>query len=274
MHKTPADYLKKQNIFIALKFFRKLRFLDYLIILTILLAGVILFKFLNPEERWINAVIVANNIPYYQADSFKVGDWEKDSSGKKIAEITGTRIYGTPQTLVANKDVLLQIKMLARINPRSSEFEYKNKIVKIGTPVEFRFTSGYLSGKIAKIGDTKKSETIEEKVLVVELNDEWPWLADNLVVGRGETDETGQKRLEILSKEVRPAEMTVTTATGQTLVSTNPRKVDITLKLKVLVQKIGDEFIFRQDERVIVGEHLSFDAGETRVKDAWIAKIE
>jgi hypothetical protein len=255
-------------------FLARLRFLDYLIILIVLLFGIIFFRFFNPDERWINAAVVANNIPFFQVNAFHVDDIEKDPSGEKIAEIAGIQIYDTPKSLVANKDVFIRLKLLVRVNPRSGELEYKNKIIKIGSPIELRFNTGRINGKLAELSEKDQEEKLETKTLSLVLYEQWPWLADSIKVGDGEKYGSGQKIIEILSKEIRSAEVTVTTAGGETLKRIDPRKVDITLKVRIQAVRFGDQLIFRQDERVIIGELISFNAGNTRVKEALIEKIE
>lgn len=263
------------------RFTKRLRFLDYLIILAILLAGVVLFKFFNPQEQWIEVEVSARNIPYFQANAFDIGDLEKDSSGKKIAEIVDVQTYqvydtyqiGSRDIPNTNRDIFVRARILVKVNPRSGEFEYKNKIVKVGSPIELRFTKGLLSGRLTEFGDSGKEE-IKSKLITFVLYDHWPWFADSIKIGEGEPGRNGQKSIEVVSKEVKPAEITVTTAGGETRRQIDPRKVDIRLKVKMEVQLVRGEIIFREVKQILVGETLSFNAGKTRIQDAYIEKIE
>lgn len=257
-----------------LNFLRKLRLLDYLIVVVVILAGIILFKFFNPEEKWITATVSANNMPFFQANAFHVGDVEKDPSGKKIAEILSVQTYHTPQNLVANKDIFVDVKLLAKISPRNKELQYKNKIIKIGSPIEFLFTSGFLAGKIADLEGNSKQGELKTKVITLRLYDQWPWFGEAIKIGTGEIGGNGEKISEVIAKEVKPAEMTTTTAEGQTLLQTNPRKVEITIRMRVKVLEINGELIFRKDKAIIIGDTMSFDVGDTRISDAFIEKIE
>lgn len=253
---------------------RKLKLLDYLIVLVLLLFGVLLFKFFNPQEKWVTIAVAANDIPFYQVNSLQAGDIEKSSSGEEIAEIVSVQTYDTSKTLAASKDVFLWIKLFAKVNPRNGELEYKNKIIKIGSPIEFRFNTGFITGKVAEFEGSRSVTKKGQREIIIILYDQWPWLAESIKVGEGEKSEKGEQMLEILSKEAKPAEITVTTAGGETLKRIDPRKVDITLKVKVLVQAFENQLIFRQDEIIAVGEFISFNAGKTRVKDALIESIE
>lgn len=254
--------------------FKKLKIIDYLIIIAVILAGIIFFKFLNPEEKWVTATISANNLPYFQANALHVGDFEKDPNGKKIAEITSVQVYNTPQTLVANKDIFLKIKLLVRISPRSKELQYKNKVIKIGSPIEFMFTSGYIPGKIADLGTDNQQRKLKTKIVSLRLYNQWPWFGDAIKIGEGEIGENGERISEIISKEIKPAEITTTTSEGQTLLQTDPRKVEIAIKMKMKVLETNGELIFRKDKTIIIGETMSFDAGDTRIDDAFIEKID
>lgn len=253
---------------------RKLRFLDYLIIISVILGAVILFRFFNPEEKWIDAKIFSNNVTIFQAQSLATGDIEKDSSGKKIAEITDVQIYDTsnPEAVAANKDIFLTVRLLVDINPRSGELEYKNKIIKVGSPIELRFDKGLVTGRIGQLqGEEQKIET---KLVTFKLYDQWPWFAESIKEGSSEKDRDGKNNVEVISKKVESAEVTTTTQSGQTILTKDPRKVDITIKAKIKIQKIGDELIFRQDEKIAIGGVISFTVGNTKILDANIVEIE
>lgn len=257
-----------------LNFLHKLRLLDYLIIIVVVLAGIVLFKFFNPEEKWITATISTNNVPFFQVTALHARDFEKDPTGKKIAEVLSVQAYTTPQNLAATKDIFTNVKLLARINPRNKELQYKNKIIKIGSPIEFLFTNGLLSGKIADLEGKNQQNQLETRILTLRLYNQWPWFADAIKIGEGEVGENGKKISEIISKDIKPAEVTTTTAGGQTLLQTDPRKVDVVVKMKVKILKTNQEYIFRKDKAIIIGETMSFDAGDTRISDAFIEKVE
>lgn len=253
----------------------ELHFLDYLIILAVALGAIILFSFFNPENTWIEIAIYDKNVPVYQAQSLKIGDFEKSPSGETIAEIIGLEIFDTPTTPTVNKDILIKSKILVKINPRSKEYEYKNKILKVGTPIELRFNNGIVSGIVSAIHDTEEDkDNSVEKIITVIVYGQYPWLADSIKIGSGEMDEGGKKVIEVLSKESSPAQVTTTTAIGDMVLRTDPQKVDITLQVKIRAQTFGDQIVFRGEKRILIGEILTFNAGITRVKDAFIISIE
>lgn len=262
-----ADKILKNT----LKFLKKLTIVDYLIIIIVLLGVIILYKFFNPEQKWIDAVVLDNNIPIFQANSLKVGDIEKDPNGNKIASIEKLETFDTPNTQASNKDVFITLKLLVRVNPRSKEYEYKNKIIKVGAPIELRFNSGLVNGNISELENISRNMVI--KTLTLKLYEQWPWFGDSIKVGSGEKDQNGEFLVQVLDKEVTPAQIVVNDASGNPLLKTDPQKVDITLKVKVQANLINNQIIFGRDKRIIVGELFSFNSGDTRIKDTNIIKI-
>lgn len=257
-----------------MKFIKRLRLLDYLIIAIVILAGVILFRFFNPKEQWTDISVLVQNVTIFQANSLQKGDIEKSPTGEEIAQLLALDVFDTPDTPASNKDLFLYAKILAKVNGRSGDLEYKNRIIKIGSPIELRFSSGIINGRVMEMGDVSQQVATESKTVTVNLYDQWPWLADSLKEGDSEVDQNGEKIVEVVEKEAKPAEITVTTAGGETLLRTDPGKVDIALKVKMQVRAFGDELVFQKDKKVIVGETISFNIGNVKVKDGLITNIE
>ncbi len=257
-----------------MNFVKKLRPLDYLIIIVVILAGVILFKFFNPQEQWTDISVLTQNVTIYQANSLQKGDIEKSPTGEKIAQLLDIDIFDTPDNPISNKDLFIRAKILAKVNNRSGDLEYKNKIIKIGSPIELRFNSGIIQGKILEMKNIGSQAATQTKIITAKLYDQWPWFAESLKAGDGEVNQNGEKIVELLEKEVKPAEITVTTAGGETLLRTDPRKTDLTLKVKMQVRAFENEWIFQKNKRLIAGETVSFNIGQTKVKNALIANIE
>lgn len=261
-------------------FLRKLHFLDYLIILAVILGGVVLFKFFNPEEEWINLEVMDANIPVYQANAVKQGDIEKDPTGETIAEVLGITIYSNLQSSVnaangptSNKDIRIQVKIKSKINSRTGEYEYKNKIIKVGSPIELRLTTGQINGIVSSIGGDAE-EKFEPVEVTLKIYEQWPWYADSIETGVSASTENLQARVEVLEKIVEPAEITIDTESGQRILTRDPQKVDITLRVKMLVQRYGSTIVFKKDQTIIVGEKVSFVFNRTKITDAYIIGIK
>lgn len=262
------------NLRNIIRFIRRLKTLDYLIIIALILSMIVTYQFFNPQEQLIDVEIMDDNIPIYLAYALKKGDTEKNPTGKTIAELKSITIYDITNTPSANKNLKIEAKILVRLNQRNSDFEYKNKIVKIGTPIELKLDSGLISGTISNINSLQISQTREPAIVTLKMYEQWPWFAENINVGAQNIDENGQKLIEVLEKDVRAAEVTVDTASGERVLRIDPQKVDITLKVRMFVQKFGKELVFKKDRRIVIGEQVSFNIDKTLVLDAHITKIE
>ncbi len=261
---------------------RKLKLLDYLIIIIVILGGFILYKFLNPEEKWINVEVMDANIPVFRAYSVKEGDIEKSPTGETIAEVSDVITYSNLQSSVnatngptSNKDIRVQLKLKTKINSRTGEYEYKNKIIKVGSPIELRLTNGQINGTISEIReDSSTEEKFEPIEVALKIYGQWPWYADSIKPGVMTNLENPQARVEILEKKVVPAEITVDDANGQKILTTDPQKVDITLRVKMLVQKFGNTIVFKKDQAIIIGEKVSFVSNGTKITEAYIVGVK
>lgn len=252
-------------------FLKKLTVVDYLILFALLLLLITSYKFFNPKGKWINITVTNDGLPYYLAYSLKKGDFERDPSGKKIAEIQNITIYDMEG--IARK-IYINAKVLVTINSKSGELEYKNKIINLNSPIELAFSSGTIRGQIVEFENLATEQALETKILTLKLYNQWPWFAEKIKPGTGESDNKQNKIIEIISKEIKPAEITTTTDTGETRLTTDPRKVDIILKIKTKVKKIQGQFLIRERDRIHIGQQISFNAEGVRIEEAFITDIE
>lgn len=252
----------------------KLTFLDYLILTIVLLGGILLYMFFNPKEEWITVEVFDQNIPIFQVQSLQKKDVEKDASGKVIAQVEDITTQDTTIPQSPNKDIFLRVKLLAKLNQRNKEYEFKSKIVKIGAPVELRFSSGLVTGTITGTENLMVRENVVEKIITIQQYNVLPWVSDNLTVGDSTINEKGYKITELVSKDVQPAEITTTTDTGQLLLERSPQRVDVTLKVKIRLREYNKRFIFLSNREISVGESITLRIGNTTIQNASIINIE
>ncbi len=253
----------------SLNFFKKLKLLDYLIITVLILAILIGYQFFNPEEKWIEVSLRDNKVPLYQSSFLKKGDFELSPMGDKEAIVNDVSIYYNDSK---TKALILNVKLKTKVNRRTKELEYKNKIIKVGSPIELSLNTGLFKGDIISFEGAIPLPTT--RLLTLRLFGQWPWFADSLQVGAGESIKDGSKIFEIISKEVTPAEIVVDTASGNRIITTDPQKVDITLLVKVQVRIIDGEAIYKQYKNLNIGENFYFNTGKTQVWEAVISNIE
>lgn len=252
-------------------FLKRLTIVDYLIVFALFLLLITSYKFFNPKEKWINITVTNDGLPYYLAYSLKKGDFERAPSGKKIAEIQKITIYDMEG--IARK-IYINTKVLVTVNSKSGELEYKNKVITLNSPIELAFNSGTIRGQIVEFENLTTEQALETKILTLKLYHQWPWFAEKIKLGTGESDNKQNKIIEIISKEVKPDEITTTTDTGETRLTTDPGKVEITLKIKIKAKKIQNQLLIRERDRIFIGQQMSFNTEGARIENAFITDIE
>lgn len=259
-----------------LSLLKKLRFVDYLIIIILLLALVLFYKFVHHEQKIINvsAISYAN---VSQTNAIHIGDYETDSSGKKIAVVKSFEVVDNtppPGAPFANKILILNLDLLVDISSKTNQVQYKNQALGAGSQIEFKLNSADINfAYISDIEGSSKKDLIQ-KIITVQIYNKRPWLADSINVGDSQIGIGGKKVLEVISKEVEPAQITNTTSNGESVATTDPLRVDITLKLKVLLQKVNNDYIFKGFYNVFIGKPLSISVGKTTIDDAIVTNIE
>ncbi len=256
-------------------FIKKLKLLDYLIIILVLLAAVIFYKFVHHKQKWINVTALAySNV--FLANSMQPQDYEVDSSGKKIALVRSFETVDTPAlngNQFVNKLLIMNISMLVDTNSRSTVLQYKNQPLAVGSQIDLNFNSAKIQAYISEIeGSIPKK--MEERILTVIIYNQWPWFADSINIGDSQTDTSGKKIIEVISKEVRPTQVVNVVSPGEVVDYTGSTKVDITLKLKTQVEKINDKYIFRGYNNIFVGKAIPFTLGNVQINSAAITNIE
>lgn len=257
-----------------MRFLRTLKLADYIILTLLALSVIVVYRFFHIQQAWVTVIVLYSGLPNYHADKLHVGDVEKNASGKKIAEIIRVQSYeilGTRTT----RDMLFEVKVLAEVNSKSGEHEFKNKPLKTGGIIELSLTRAQIQlGRIVEVGSSYYYKKVVPKIVTFRLYQQVPWLGEKISPGDASVASDGEKIIEVISKEVSPAEITTTTATGQTVKTTDPLKVDIILKARVNTRFFFGEPFIQRDAKIAIGEQLSFTVGKTSVNDAWIVDVE
>ncbi len=260
----------KKIIINALSFLKKLKFLDYLIIIFVFLALVLFYRFIHQEKKWINVTVISRATNFY-VNSLHIGDFETDSSGKKIAEVTDFRLVDAPNTTnpFANKILLLDLKILVNSSSRVNYFEYKNQPVGVGSGIQFNFNYTSVDAFVTNIGESSVNKNTETKILTIRIYNQWPWYADSIKIGDSYKNVNGEKTIEVISKEVNPAQNPITTAGNQQLIG----NVDIVLRVRAKLEKTIGGYLFQGYNNIFIGDTISFTAGNNRVQ-GFLVNIE
>ena len=143
----------------------------------------------------------------------------------------------------------------------------------VGSPIELHLSNTYIPGIVVSLeGTFDEKETRELVIEGIWLNT-FPWSAEAIPIGAEMRDGMGRVVAKILDKQIFLADMVITTDDGRVLVKKNPLKRDVTIKAKILVKKQGENFYFREDQKVKIGENLFFHLPGVDVRWLSVQKI-
>jgi hypothetical protein len=210
--------------------------------------------------------------PDWLADAVHPGDKEYNATNKAIAEIQTVDIYdaGGP-----TKDVYLTAKLDVRYNAQTKKYRYKGEPLEVGGPISLSLGSTFFPGIVVDILD-EKAAVKPQKTLTVQVRykDRWPFEYEAVKPGQQIID--GNKRViaEIIKKERTPAEREVHTAAGQILQRYSPVMDDFIITIKLAVDVREDQYVYREEQYVKVGNQLWLLFPQYNISGAQIMKIE
>lgn len=277
---------KKTQYFSKLKRLRgKLGIFEVLIGLLILLVLLFVMVLTRSKKEWVRAEIKIsssswwqtyyNSPPFWLGESINIGDQEYDSMGNKIAEVLNIKEYELNSSGVeptTRKDFYLTVNLKIERDGRTSKLKFNNQPLEIGAPIEMHLSNTYVLGIVIFVEGIPDPRETEELIIEGVWLDIFPWSAEAIKVGGKMKDGTGETVAEILEKRVELAEKTIETWQGNLVVSRDPLKRDIYLKIKLLVRKQGDNYYFREDQKVKVGENLFIHLPEIDVE--WVSVLK
>jgi len=270
-------HFSKKNKFNQL--IRRLSIFDFLIVFVLIASVVYASSFIFKKEKWLKVEIKVRPeeiwwdykpVPYWVADSIKVGDMQYDSLGRKIAEVLATEIY---ESGGGKKDVYITTNLKVSYEKKKKIDRFNNQTVKIGKPLNLELGNVGLQGLVMFIEGVEKNE--EEVNMEVETL--WlmlpSWLPEAISVGDQMKDNNGKVVAEVLEKEVNLAETTTVNDRGEILIKIDPLNRDVILKLRILAKRKEDIYYFREVQVVKVGNALWIKLPKIELHEVTITKI-
>lgn len=279
-------FKKRKQIFNKAKRLRKkIGIFEILVgFIILLILGFVMIQ-LRTKEQWVKAEVKISSSswwqayyispPYWLGESIEVGDREFDSQGQLVAEVLGIRAYelsNLQQQEPTRKDFYLTLNLRVAKDRRTGKLKFKNQPLEIGSPIELHFTNTYVPGLVTFIEGISDKEKMKEVIIEGVWLNNYPWNAEAIPIGGKMEDGMGNVVAEILEKRIELAEKTVETAWGGLVVSRDPLKRDIYLKVKLKVRESGDNLYFLYDKKIKVGENLFIQLPGIDVK--WLSAMK
>lgn len=268
--------------------FGRIHVFDALVLVVILLSFLLLGKQVLKHDTWLTIEIKVTPEqwwtdpfppPNWYAQSIQIGDKEVDWNGKTIAEIVDTRVYDTGYD---RSVAYIVVKINTESDKKTKRYKYKNQAVDIGGSIELNLSRSLIRGLIVYIEGVTDQRKKVQKVVTLKLYNRYPWHADAIYIG--DTMKQGDKVIaEVIAKKVDNAEQTSLSLSptssllpiGNLFVNTtNLLRRDITVKVKMQLIQDNDKLLFRDDQRVKIGNDLWIALSNINLTYATVVGIE
>lgn len=268
------------------KLFKKIGIFELIVGFLIVLVLVFVLFQTRSKKEWLKVEVkiassyswqsYSNSPPFWLGESINVGDSEFNSQGKKIAEVLDIKTYElSPNDEIeatTRKDFYLTLNLQVDKDARTGKLKFKNQPLEIGAPIELHLKNTYFPALILNLENVQEKETLSLIIEGIWLNT-FPWNAEAIPVGGEMKDGMGNIVAKILDKQIFLADITVKTDDGRVLARKDPLKRDVFVKAQILVKKQGENFYFREDQKVKIGENLFLHFPEVDVEWLAIKKI-
>lgn len=241
------------------KFFNTITAIDWIFICISFVTLITFALFFKRQVVFTTATfkVTDENILYQKtsptnefANSFMVGDTERNELGQVTSEIVGKEAYKlNPETTV----VYLDIKFKATYNPRKRQYSVRGKTIIFGESVEFSFSKikfkaivvdfpGFRDPNSVKYTKTLvKAQLINESRYFSEVSGVRDFFASAIKINDTVKDSKGNVLVRILDVKIEPAKRVVMTNTGQPYIINDPSLKDVFLTLELATREIENQ---------------------------------
>lgn len=200
-----------------------------------------------------NVLYATTNPTNQYAESFVVGDHEKNELGQVTSEILGVERFNLrPDQQV----VYLDMKLKAQYNPRTNQYTLRGKSLLYGETFEFNLMHSHFRGIVVRTpGDSEDMGKPEVIVVNAQLrydsryySDSYgvpDFIAKSVHVGDTVVSSSGRILAKITNIKALPAKRTIVTSGNQLLEVVDPKLMDLFLTLELSSTIInGNTYIF------------------------------
>jgi hypothetical protein len=215
---------------------------------------------------------------------FYPGMKERDGLGRTTAEVLSVRSYdNAKKDETPMKAVFLTVKVKAVYSKSSDTYSYKGLPILVGATMKMYLddvlTEGLVVG-VQGLKDPRRQANITVEAILKDENQTYlgtsgedTYVADAIKVGQKVFDDQGNVLIEILDKKVTNAKQTTTTNTGALVVTENPLKKDVVLKLKINAIELNGRYFLFDDRPILIGYDVPINTPDYSIFPL-VSKIE
>jgi hypothetical protein len=241
--------------------------IELLITISALSLTVLLVKFFGLKREWhtIQVEVISKNwsenynpygyrTPFWLSDKIKVGQIERNNSGREIAKVTRVEKYIRG---LEENEVYLIVDVEAIYQKRQNKYTFKNKGLDLGSAIELNLDNIQVFGQIIDNNYPQNGYPSKTVVVTARGKNFEPWTISQAV--------PGSKMYNLANNEVIAEIITATSepASGQPLKIENDRLVnysnrqkDLVITAKVKVFQQANRWYFAGHQNIISGGNL------------------
>jgi len=244
--------------------------IEIFILISVVMAIIFLVKFFGIKKDWvtIKVEVIPRNwaesyspygyrTPFWMSDKLNIGQLEKNSSGKVIAEVIDIEKYERGNE---ESEVYLIVKVKAQYNKVMGKYLFKGKPLDLGDAIELRLDNIHLFGQIIDKNYPLTSYKQKEIIIVGRWRAQDKWKISQVKSGDIMIDQgAGITIAEVLDIKIEPPtkNMIVLSGlenTGKIEMEDNINKKDAVITLKIKVHKQNNRWYFAGHQKIKIGE--------------------
>jgi hypothetical protein len=249
---------KRKNLLKRLKqLISKVHKLEFIFLVLAIVPIFLLYSFSRREERFINvlfkvtdeSVLYANAVPSNDfADSFKVGDEEKNEVGNTIAKITDVTSYNIDPK---HKVILFRADIKAIFNPLKATYSFKGRQISFGESIPFSFSKVKVTANVYDFPGFRNADEVKisKRIVTARSWNESRYFSDVSGVaefnafavqpGQEIKGADGNVLIRVLDVRVVPAKRVVLSQRDMPIEVNDPVLKDVTYVLEVRTTEIA-----------------------------------
>ena len=255
-----------KKLFKSLPFLKKLKKLDYLVILMLfaIFSSLIISRLLRKQE-WVTVGLHissdewwwnSQNPEYWIVEDLEKGLISKNTFGEEIAEIVEVIDfeYGN-----GKRTVFLEMRLKANFDKKRGLYTYNSRPLEIGGNLNLTFEKQNVRGLIAYLGDDRLGEEELWANVTVKYSRIEKELADSIIDNPIMTDSQG--RILVEASDVRKqiySNNVFSDIRGKNIRAYDNDYMDIFMDLKIKVYKSGNKHYFLNGTNIVNGSEIWF----------------
>jgi len=256
-------FIKKFFILIA-SFLKKLKRLDYLIILIVfaIFSSLIISKIIKKTE-WVTVGIIITNeewwwqnekqTSYWLAKDLSIGSFAKNTFGENIAEIIDKQTFEDGE---GRKTVFVVLRLQSQFDKKRNLYLFNSEPLEVGKSINLSFGDQNVDGVISFFGEGLINDQVNLKITI---KTKWVdyQVAEKINKSTVMSDESGRILAKVLDfKNEIHSHYEFSDIRGKSILVYDPKYRDVVMDLEVRAYKYGNNYYFIDGNKIGIGENM------------------